>query len=98
MFTLTAQDKHGVAIPGINDIARTVRSGGRGSYDGKHTHDGYRIRKLTPLECFRLQSYPDWWYYKLKEHGISDSQLYKMAGNGVTSAVARDIGERLTLF
>jgi DNA (cytosine-5)-methyltransferase 1 len=56
---------------------------------------GYRIRKLTPLECFRLQSYPDEWYYKLKEAGISDSQLYKMAGNGVTSEVARQIGLRL---
>lgn len=58
-------------------------------------YDGYRIRKLTPLECFRLQSFPDEWYYKLKEHGISDSQLYKMAGNAVTSVVAYEIGKRL---
>jgi DNA (cytosine-5)-methyltransferase 1 len=58
-------------------------------------YDGKRIRKITPLECFRLQTYPDWWYYKLKENGISDSQLYKMAGNGVTSEVARQIGIRL---
>lgn len=56
---------------------------------------GYRIRKLTPLECFRLQSYPDWWYHKCKEAGISDSQLYKMAGNGVTSTVAYEIGKRM---
>lgn len=56
---------------------------------------GYRIRKLTPLECFRLQSFPDEWYYKLKEAGISDSQLYKMAGNAVTSVVAYEIGKRL---
>lgn len=55
----------------------------------------YRIRKLTVLECFRLQSFPDWWYYKCKEHDISDSQLYKMAGNAVTSAVAYEIGKRL---
>lgn len=58
-------------------------------------YDGYRIRKLTPLECFRLQSFPDEWYYKLKEAGISDSQLYKMAGNAVTSVVAYEIGRRL---
>ena len=57
--------------------------------------DQYRIRKLTPLECFRLQSFPDEWYYKLKEHGISDSQLYKMAGNAVTSVVAYEIGKRI---
>lgn len=56
---------------------------------------GDRIRRLTVIECFRLQSYPDWWYYKLKEVGISDSQLYKMAGNGVTSEVAKQIGIRL---
>jgi DNA (cytosine-5)-methyltransferase 1 len=58
-------------------------------------YDGYRIRKLTPLECFRLQSFPDEWYYKLKEAGISDSQLYKMAGNAVTSRVAYEIGIRI---
>lgn len=62
----------------------------------KHgVYDGYRIRKLTPLECFRLQSFPDEWYYKLKDAGISDSQLYKMAGNAVTSIVAYEIGRRL---
>lgn len=55
----------------------------------------YKIRKLTPLECFRLQSYPDEWYYKLKENGFSDSQLYKMAGNGVTSNVSYEIAKRL---
>ena len=55
-----------------------------------------RIRKLTPLECFRLQSFPDEWYYTLKNNGISDSQLYKMAGNAVTSRVAYEIGRRLT--
>lgn len=58
----------------------------------------YRIRKLTPLECFRLQSYPDEWYFKLKEHGFSDTQLYKMAGNGVTSNVAYEIANRLFII
>jgi DNA (cytosine-5)-methyltransferase 1 len=53
------------------------------------------VRNLTPLECFRLQSFPDEWYYRLKEHGISDSQLYKMAGNAVTSVVAYEIGKRI---
>jgi DNA (cytosine-5)-methyltransferase 1 len=53
------------------------------------------IRKLTPLECFRLQSFPDEWYHTLKKAGISDSQLYKMAGNAVTSIVAYEIGKRL---
>lgn len=43
-----------------------------------------RIRKLTPLECFRLQGFPDEFYYKAKQAGVSDSQLYKQAGNSVT--------------
>ncbi|CAB4128277.1 Dcm Site-specific DNA methylase [uncultured Caudovirales phage] len=57
--------------------------------------NGYRIRKLTPLECFRLQSYPDEWYHTLKQQKFSDSQLYKMAGNGVTSNVAYEIARRI---
>ncbi|WP_138753581.1 DNA (cytosine-5-)-methyltransferase [Paenibacillus sinopodophylli] len=60
-------------------------------------YDGYRIRKLTPLECFRLQSFPDEWFYTLKENGISDSQLYKMAGNAVTSRVAYEVAKRLVV-
>lgn len=53
----------------------------------------YRIRKLTPLECFRLQGFPDEFYYKLKDQKISDTQLYKMAGNAVTVNVIVEIGE-----
>lgn len=46
-----------------------------------------RIRKLTPLECLRLQGFPDEFYYKCKEEGLSDTQLYKQAGNSMTSDV-----------
>lgn len=53
----------------------------------------YRIRKLTPLECFRLQGFPDEFYHKLKGEGISDSQLYKMAGNAVTVNVIGELGK-----
>lgn len=61
----------------------------------KTVYTNNKIRKLTPLECFRLQSYPDNWYHTLKDHGFSDTQLYKMAGNGVTSNVAFEIARRL---
>lgn len=50
-----------------------------------------RIRKLTPLECFRLQGFPDEFYYKAKQAGVSDSQLYKQAGNSVTVNVIEAI-------
>ena len=55
----------------------------------------FRIRKLTPLECWRLQGFPDWCFDRAKEAGISDSQLYKQAGNSVTVPVIRAIGEQM---
>lgn len=58
----------------------------------------YRIRKLTPRECFRLQGFPDSEFEKLVAAGISDSQLYKMAGNAVTVNVIDAIGRRLLAF
>lgn len=41
------------------------------------------IRKLTPLECFRLMGFADGDCYILKDNDISDAQLYKMAGNSI---------------
>lgn len=56
------------------------------------------VRKLTPLECFRLQDFPDSYYHKLREHGMSDTQLYKMAGNAVTTSVIKNISRNLIPF
>lgn len=39
---------------------------------------GARIRRLTPTECARLQTVPEWYIWD----GISDTQRYKMLGNG----------------
>lgn len=47
----------------------------------------YRIRRLTPKECFRLQGFPDEMFEKAREVN-SDAQLYKQAGNAVTVNVA----------
>ena len=55
----------------------------------------YRIRKLTPLECFRLQGFSDEAHQTLVDAGISDSQRYKQAGNAVTVNVIEALGERL---
>lgn len=66
----------------------TVRAGSFG------ITDGYRIRKLTPRECWRLQGFPDWAFDKAQEVN-SNSQLYKQAGNSVTvnviAAIAREL-------
>lgn len=55
----------------------------------------YRIRKLTSLECWRLQGFSDEAHDAVKAAGISDSQRYKMAGNAVTVNVIEAIAERL---
>lgn len=54
------------------------------------------IRKLTPLECFRLQGFPDELFYKARAIN-SDNQLYKQVGNSVTVTVVYDIAKRLRL-
>lgn len=58
---------------------------------------GYDIRRLTPLECFRLQDFPDSHVEKCKAAGVSDSQLYKQAGNSITVRVLEKIIEKLPL-
>ena len=66
----------------------TVRAGSFG------ITDGYRIRKLTPRECWRLQGFPDWAFDKAQEVN-SNSQLYKQAGNSVTVNVIAVIAKEL---
>lgn len=78
-----------------NHVAKTVRSGGRGSPHGsKQNWDSYEIqgeiRRLTPKECERLQGFPDGW-----TEGVSDSQRYKVLGNAVTTNVVQAIMERI---
>ena len=72
-FTLTAQDRHGVAL----------------------LDENIRIRRLTPRECWRLQGFPDEYFDKARAAGISDTQLYKQAGNSVSVPVAKAIGAEL---
>lgn len=66
----------------------TVRAGSFG------VTDGYRIRKLTPRECWRLQGFPDWAFDKAQKVN-SNSQLYKQAGNSVTVSVIAAIAKEL---
>lgn len=56
----------------------------------------YVIRKLTPLECWRLQGFTDEQFYKAKQAGVSNTQLYKQAGNAVTVPVVEAIAEKLS--
>lgn len=65
---------------------------GSESHDfGQFNKDGIHYRKLTPRECFRLQTVPEHYIDKILECGVSDSQLYKIAGNGWTDEVIAHI-------
>ncbi|HIU76066.1 MAG TPA: DNA cytosine methyltransferase [Candidatus Pelethocola excrementipullorum] len=96
MFTLTGQDCHGVFLrKDIDKSGETVLKA-NGFMDIKRDADDCqnrkmlksgRIRRLTPRECFRLQGFPDELYEKAAAVN-SETQLYKQAGNAVTTTVA----------
>ena len=56
----------------------------------RHLWDGYKIRKLTPRECFRLMDFPDTFTWD-----VSDSQAYKQAGNSIVVRVLEKIIKNL---
>lgn len=78
MYTITAQDRHGVQIG---------------------DEDGFAIRKLTPLECERLQGLPDGWteFYDDGKR-VTDSERYERCGRTITIPVVEAIGRRLHEF
>ena len=75
-------------------VSNTLTTGGNmGTLEW--SGEKYRIRKLTPKECWRLQGFSDEAFEKAKATGMSDSQLYKQAGNAVTVNVVYAIGKLL---
>ena len=95
MFTLTSQDRHGVAVEPIGIIDLQGRkTKAVVPKDIVPTLRYIAIRKLTPKECFRLQGWSDD-YFEKAQFVNSDSQLYKQAGNGVTVSVIKAIAENM---
>ena len=77
-FTLTAQDRHGVAIGQGSDMV---------------------IRRLTPLECERLQGLPDHYTRYLADGKlVSDNERYERCGRTITIPVVEAIGRKLHEF
>ena len=77
-------------------ISATINAqgGGLGAKTGLYNIE-HKVRRLTPKECFRLQGFKDEMVdlgYKL---GISDTQLYKMAGNAVSVPVVEWVAQRV---
>lgn len=67
-------------VPRTDGIANTLTSVQKDNY---LCETNCRIRKLTPKECFRLMGFDDADVDVLVSNDISDSQLYKMAGNSI---------------
>ena len=76
---------------GLSPTLNTMQGGGR----EPKIYSNMSIRKLTPLECWRLQGFDDEQFYNAKSAGLSNTQLYKQAGNSVTVPVIKAIAERL---
>jgi DNA (cytosine-5)-methyltransferase 1 len=107
--TLTATDRHGVMVKSINridgvgkelEVAHTLSASDyRGLNRNQNQNaviDGAYIRRLTPVECERLQAFPDnWTKFAADGSEISDTQRYKMCGNAVTTNVIKAVFERI---
>lgn len=122
MFTLTSQDRHGIAVREATKQGYALAEQGDSvnvSYPTSKTRRGrvgkqvaqtlqagevnqgvvmndIRIRKLVPIETWRLQGFTDEQFYKAKESGVSNSQLYKQSGNAITISVADAIIKKIT--
>ncbi len=82
----------------ISPTLTTMGGGHREPKIAEYVKPRYRIRKLTPLECWRLQGFTDEQHQTAVDAGLSDSQRYKQAGNAVTVNVMQAIGERLLTY
>ncbi len=92
--------------PKFTDISRSIMAK---QYAGITNHKGetsgvfickgnpaaVRVRRLTPRECWRLQAFEDFLFDQAEAAGISDTQLYKQAGNAVTVNAVYEIGLKL---
>jgi DNA (cytosine-5)-methyltransferase 1 len=68
--------------------------------DQNSVWNGYKVRRLMPVECERLMSWPDGHTSRGRkedgtEYEVSDTQRYKMCGNGVVSEVVKNLVEQL---
>lgn len=72
---------------GEHSIAPTLS---RNQWEYNNMLSGVRIRRLTPIECERLQGFPDNW-----TEGVSDAQRYRQLGNAVTVNVIEEIAKYL---
>ncbi len=80
--------------PGAGDGVATSITTKEGNRMDDNFIESERIRRLTPLECWRLQDFPDDAFFKAADV-CSDTQLYKQAGNSITVAVIQKIIQKI---
>lgn len=100
--TLTAGDRHAIAYDPkdlgrrpatFEDVSPTLKArAGNGGNNVPVTQIGYAVRRLTPLECERLQGLPDGW---TNIPGASDTARYKAIGNGLAQPCPDWIMQRI---
>lgn len=84
--TLTSVEKDNYLIEMEMENKKIERPKGKGWVWDDETRKWFRIRKLTPRECFRLMDVSETDIDKIQNAGISKSQQYKMAGNSIVVA------------
>lgn len=82
------------SVVGISPTLNTMQGGNRQPFIAEENKINYRIRRLTPKECFRLQGFSDTFFDRSQKVN-SDSQLYKQAGNSITVHVIKAILKNL---
>jgi DNA (cytosine-5)-methyltransferase 1 len=94
--TLTKADRHAVAI--CEDTSDTIvknnnqLTGAQGYFAAQQSDTTATVRRLTPMECERLQGFPDGW---TNVPGASDSKRYAALGNSMTTNVMHWLGSRI---
>ncbi len=84
----------GSQFEGPHDTAN-IRAGSSGS-SRSYVAQQRAVRRLTPLECIRLQGFPDDWFSSARlDKPLADGPIYKMLGNSMAVNVMRWLGERI---
>lgn len=85
--------KGGGHLPMVAQALQTDEQLRQGSsWENNNPQSKRNIRRLTPIECERLQGFPDNW-----TKGVSDTQRYKQCGNAVTVNVIEAIGKKILI-
>jgi DNA (cytosine-5)-methyltransferase 1 len=98
MYTLNATGVHGVAVDTYNgtiqgDVTATMTADMAGpTHSGPKVMQQMRVRRLTPMECERLQGFPDGYTHTPTS---SDTTRYKALGNSMAVPVMKWIGQRI---